>query len=602
MKANFEAEDFYLQNIKTLEKQLTVLYKRRSSIAWLRFVVFILVCIAVYILWNDGLIALLIAILSGIALFLLMVSKDVANKAIIKNLETILVINKDEISYLQQQYADKYNGKDLEPAHHAYARDLDIFGQTSLFQYINRCNSNQGNFLLAERLLQPLSKEKILQQQQAIQELAKKVNWWQQFQAFGINEKITTASEKRINEWLSHPDELFTGRVWKVVLYIYPLLTLTTIFLYSIDIITWPVFSACVFLFFITGLAISGKITSTYNLLSNLVPSVSTLSKQLNWFEQQHFESDLLNGLQTQLSTNGNIKASASIQSLQKVLERFDVRLNVLVFFVLNTFFLWDLWQLIALNNWRKNNKDHTASWFNTIAQVEVAGSFAVLHFNNTAWCFPQIADEHFTLAGSKIGHPLIVKQQSITNNFDINGTARVDLITGSNMAGKSTFLRSLGVNMVLAYTGSCVYAESFAVSVAILMSSMRIEDNLAENTSTFYAELKKLKSIIDAVNEKKKLFILLDEILRGTNSLDRHTGSEALIQQLIRKNAVAIIATHDVELSKLENHFPQAIKNYHFDVQVNNDKLFFDYTLKHGVCKSMNATILMKQIGIEMV
>ena len=248
-----------------------------------------------------------------------------------------------------------------------------------------------------------------------------------------------------------------------------------------------------------------------------------------------------------------------------------------------------------------KTNKFLVSNWFYTIAELEVAGSFATLSFNNTDWCFPEIADEHFTLSGKAIGHPLILKQQSVTNSFSINGTARIDLITGSNMAGKSTFLRSLGVNIILAYAGSCVCAETFTVSVAELMSSMRIEDNLAENTSTFYAELKKIKSIIDAVNENRKTFILLDEILRGTNSLDRHTGSKALIQQLIKKHAVAVIATHDIELSKLENDFPSSIKNYHFDVQVNNEELFFDYKLKEGICRSMNASVLMKQIGIEM-
>jgi DNA mismatch repair ATPase MutS len=286
---------------------------------------------------------------------------------------------------------------------------------------------------------------------------------------------------------------------------------------------------------------------------------------------------------------------------LQQILARFDVRLNMLAFFILNTFCLWDLWQIIALNEWKKANKPSVANWFNTIAQLEIAGSFGTLSFNNDDWCFPEIANEHFTLSGNAIGHPLILKQQSVTNHFSISGTARIDLITGSNMAGKSTFLRSLGVNIILAYAGSCVCAKTFTVSVAELMSSMRIEDNLAENTSTFYAELKKIKSIIDAVNEERKLFILLDEILRGTNSLDRHTGSKALIQQLIKHNAVGIIATHDIELSKLENDFPSSIKNYHFDVQVDCEKLFFDYKLKQGICSSMNASILMKQIGIEM-
>ena len=174
-------------------------------------------------------------------------------------------------------------------------------------------------------------------------------------------------------------------------------------------------------------------------------------------------------------------------------------------------------------------------------------------------------------------------------------------LVTGSNMAGKSTYLRSVGVNVVLAMAGSVVFAKAFRLSPVKLISSMRIADNLEESTSTFYAELKKLKAVIEKVNAGEKVFILLDEILRGTNSLDRHTGSEALIRQLIRQQAAGIIATHDLALAEIKNEFPQNILNYHFDVQVNHDELYFDYKLKEGVCTSLNASILMKKIGIEL-
>ena len=174
-------------------------------------------------------------------------------------------------------------------------------------------------------------------------------------------------------------------------------------------------------------------------------------------------------------------------------------------------------------------------------------------------------------------------------------------LVTGSNMAGKSTYLRSIGVNAVLAMAGAPVCASYFSLSPVQIISSMRIADNLEESTSTFYAELKKLKTIIDKVNNKEKVFILLDEILRGTNSLDRHTGSAALIKQLIKHNAACIIATHDVELAKMKDEYPENILNYHFDVQVSNDELYFDYQLKEGICTSLNASILMKKIGIEL-
>ena len=599
MKKEFNPVEYYKNKIAALEGDLKILYNRRSAIAWARFAIFLAICVAIYFLWGTGLLMVMVSIACGIIAFLFVVSKDADNKTAIKNLETLIAINKDETGYLHQSYHHKYNGKDLEPAHHPYAKDLDIFGQASLFQYINRCNAEQGIQLLAVRLLQPLSNEKIIEQQKAVKTLSFKMDWLQQFNAYGIMEKITSDAETRINTWLEQKDNFFNKKIWELLLYIYPVITLGCFFLFLIDVIPTSVFSLLLLLFFGIAFLISGKIQKTYTLLSQLVPVVSTLYKQLNWFEKEKFEDDFLCGMQHPDSPAGT--ASSSIKSLQNVLERFDVRLNVFAFFILNTFLLWDLWQVMTLNKWKTNHKASATNWFDTIAQLEVISSFAVLYFNNPAWSFPLIAEEHFTLSGKNIGHPLISKQQRVNNDFSVNGTAKIDLITGSNMAGKSTFLRSIGVNMILAYTGSCVCAESFTVSIAQLMSSMRIEDNLAENTSTFYAELKKLKLIIDAVNKKERAFILLDEILRGTNSLDRHTGSEALIQQLVHHDAVAIIATHDIELSKLENDFQESIENYHFDVQVSGDKLFFDYKLKHGICRSMNASILMRQIGIEM-
>ena len=601
MKQENNPAEFYNTSIITIEQQLNILYKTRSRIAWLRFIIFIFTCFGVYFLWNVGLSAIIIAVIAGIALFLIAVSKDADNKAVIKNFETLLSINKDEIDYLNHNFYNKYDGKDLQPANHAYAKDLDVFGKASLFQYINRCNAEQAIQLLSQRLLTPLDKENILQQQMAVKEISNKTNWWQQFRTHGIHQKITFDAEQRINKWLALKDEVYTNSGWKLFARIYPVITLSCVYLYLDDVLPSPLFSLLVLVFFLISLTISRKVQSIYLLLSRLEPIVFTLYNQLHYFEKENFNDAFLITLQKQLKSLNSNSASASIKQLQNILSRFDVRLNAFAFILLNTFCLWDLWQVIALNEWKKANKALVPAWFNIIAGVEVIGSLATLNFNNPEWCFPLITNEHFTLSGQAINHPLIPKQQSVANQFNLKGTAKVDLITGSNMAGKSTFLRSIGVNMILAYTGSAVNAKSLEVSVAELMSSMRIEDNLAENTSTFYAELKKLKSIIDAVNTNRNIFILLDEILRGTNSLDRHTGSKALIQQLIRKNAVAIIATHDIELSKLENDFPHAIKNYHFDVAVNNEKLFFDYKLKEGVCTSMNASLLMRQIGIEM-
>ena len=214
---------------------------------------------------------------------------------------------------------------------------------------------------------------------------------------------------------------------------------------------------------------------------------------------------------------------------------------------------------------------------------------------------FRKLFQDYFFIEGKEIGHPLITKNKRVNNYIEIKHDGELMLVTGSNMAGKSTYLRSVGVNVILAMAGAPVCAKYFKVSHVQVISSMRITDNLAESTSTFYAELKKLKTIIEKVNAGEKVFILLDEILRGTNSLDRHTGSVALIKQLIKHHAAAIIATHDLELAKIKDEFPENIINYHFDVQVSNDELYFDYNLKPGVCNSLNASILMKKIGIEL-
>ncbi len=256
----------------------------------------------------------------------------------------------------------------------------------------------------------------------------------------------------------------------------------------------------------------------------------------------------------------------------------------------------------LSLNKWKERNKKSVPHWFDAIATFETLNSLATLHFNQPEWCLPQLNSEHFLFGAKELGHPLIKKEQRVNSDFQLGGKGKLALITGSNMAGKSTFLRSLGVNTILANMGAPVCAKELDLSPAQLICSMRIADNLAENTSTFYAELKKLKTIIEAVNRHERVFILLDEILRGTNSLDRHIGSKALIRQLIKNDAIAVIATHDVELTKLAAEFSDAIDNYHFDVQVaTGDELYFDYKLKEGVCTSLNASILMRKIGIEL-
>jgi hypothetical protein len=592
---------FYNQQITELQQILASLNRKSTSIGWLRFLIAVVTILAIYLTWPFALWIIVVVSITAISLFLFIVSVDTDTRGKIDNTKTLLAINEKELNHINYQYQQDYDGKDLEPQHHEYAEDLDLFGKSSLYQYINRCYSEKGKALLAERLLRSSSQGDILLQQEAVKEIASKTEWRQQLQAFGYRQEISTDTEKRVITWLNKNEDYFISSYWKTLLYVYPCVTLCSLLLYMSNVIPLSLFLLFVVLFYSVSLFISKRITPVYMLLSKIVAEINSLYNQLHWFEKEKYQSKYLLQISERIQQNLSANASQEIRMLENILNRFDVRLNVLAFFFLNTFLLWDLWQLLALQNWKSRNKTTVPFWFAAIAEIEVINTIATLAFNHPSWCYPEISDRHFTLSGHQIGHPLISSNQRVNNTFNLEGTGKIALITGSNMAGKSTFLRSLGVNIILSHAGAPVCAEKFTVSVSKLMTSMRISDNLAENTSTFYAELKKLKNIIEAVNEKEKVFILLDEILRGTNSLDRHTGSIALIKQLIREQAVAVIATHDIELAQLAQAFPASVSNYHFDVQVSNNELYFDYKLKNGICTSMNASILMKKIGIQL-
>ena len=269
-------------------------------------------------------------------------------------------------------------------------------------------------------------------------------------------------------------------------MFVYPAITLSALLLYLTDKINSGIFSGLLIVFYLISLSISKKITPTYRLLSGIVPEINVLYGELNWFEKESFQSKTLVDLQKQNKHGGSKGASEEILELKNILNRFDVRLNVFAFVLLNTFLLWDLWQIKALEKWKQHNKPIVPRWFDCIAQIETTNSLATLAFNHPGWCFPTIVDEHFTLTAEAAGHPLIAENNRVNNSFNIAGVAKIGLITGSNMAGKSTFLRSIGINIILAFAGSSVCAKAFNVSPVYLISSMRITDNLAENTSTF--------------------------------------------------------------------------------------------------------------------
>lgn len=595
-----QAESFYNQQIQSLEVQHRQLQQKKSLLAWLRFAAVVGIITALYFLIPVGLPYAIGSALLLLVVFVRLIFTDLENKSAIKNNRHLVKINEAELEALAHHYYDFDDGKEFLPAEHPYANDLDIFGRASLYQYCNRTTSDMGSLILSQWLLLPATTAVILQRQEAVKELSAKTEWRQQLEACGKEQKITADTQTRLQEWLLAEPHFINNNFWKALQYVVPAIIIAALALNIAEVITNPVRNMFLLASALIALVVAKKIAPLHQQVSKMAEELSVLANSIKLVEQNHFNASLLQSAQGKFVLE-NTRASIQLKQLKKIVERLDLRLNFIVFIPLAIVLQWDIQQAMALEKWKQRNRKNINDWFEAIGQFEALHSFAGLAFNHPEWCFPHFKEEHFYIRGENIGHPLINATKRINNNISINSNQELMLITGSNMAGKSTYLRSIGVNTVLAMAGAPVCAAAFTLSPVQIISSMRIADNLEESTSTFYAELKKLKAIIDKVNAGEKIFILLDEILRGTNSLDRHTGSVALVKQLIKHKAACIIATHDVELAKLKEQYPDRILNYHFDVQVAHDELFFDYKLKEGICTSLNASILMKKIGIEL-
>ncbi|MBS1743243.1 MAG: hypothetical protein JST81_09420 [Bacteroidetes bacterium] len=592
--------EIYSARLTELAEQKRKLNKKKSRFGLLRFGNIALMIAMFYFLWSFGIFWVITSALILLAVFVRLVYRDLDNKAAIAHVDHLISINESETQALNGNYFQFKDGIQFLPKVHAYAADLDIFGSASLFQFLNRTNAEMGAAQLAEWLLYPATVTQIQKRQEAVKELSGKLNWMQELRAKGREAHIRQSTANRLQEWLKEPALFLAFKPWRWLRIVLPLISSG---FFIAGVAGWiPIGYMYISLFVFASIAyqLNKVVAPVHNKLSGMVDEMDTLSASAVLIEKESFQSHLLMHLQKMYASPGT-KASKHILQLKRILDRFDLRYNVVISAPLNILLLWNLQQVLALEQWKQEHKEKVNDWFEALGKFEALVSLATLHHNHPGWCFPEFREGYFFIQANGLGHPLINPEKRVDNFIDVEAAGKIMLVTGSNMAGKSTYLRSVGVNVVLAMAGGVVCASALMMSPVQLISSMRIADNLEESTSTFYAELKKLKAIIEKVNNGEAVFILLDEILRGTNSLDRHTGSAALIRQLIKKNAVAIIATHDVSLAEISNEFPGHILNFHFDVQVEKEELYFDYKLKPGICTSLNASILMKKIGIEL-
>ena len=519
-------------------------------------------------------------------------------------------INESEILREECNLEEFETGHKFINQNHPYTSDLDIFGQHSIFQLINRTTTESGAIGLSEWLSEPAPNVEIQDRQQAIKELSQKLEWRQDFQAAGMHFQNKKSDYYKLLDWVEAPVVLLKDRriytAIAIILSVLALLGLYLSILYLKFIYLLPFVTVLLINYIILRKVkpIADDIVETSQENINTLKGYRTLIHKI---ECESFKSKKLHELQSIL-IKSEFSAFNEINSLCKLLEFSHQRPVIKMtpngnyfYSILNSFLLLDIYLIISVEKWKSKNKAFLGSWATTVSEFEVTNSVAGFCYSNPFYTFPEISEKNNYVNFELLGHPLINSSERVCNNFHSEGQGNVVMITGSNMGGKSTFLRAVGVNLVLALAGAPCCAKNAQVSNLNLYTSMRTQDNLKEGISSFYAELARIEKMLKQIESSHNVFFLLDEMFKGTNSEDRHKGGFSLISQINKLNTSGIIATHDIELARLSGS-KKLVTNYSFNSEIINDSMVFSFEIHPGICNDFNASELMKRSGIKII
>ncbi len=587
----------YRELLEEAESQLEEGEKRAKQINRMRIVLFVLFGLGLWQYFERDAQWILYVSLFFLGSFFYLIRLSARKAREILKFRAAVKVYKRELNALNFNLNSEATGVEFHDPNHVFAADLDLFGERSIFQYLNRSASIQGKLLLASELkLGHRTPADIELRQESVQELTKLSEWREEFMTSGMLSESHEEEEVKLESRLKKSFTAFSGVFYTTMLKVLP-----------------PVSFACVVLVFLDRMPLNWFLL--YILLPSLVAgsgakalneeaahisgSKESLEKYfglLRLIESRKFDSDFLSESQKRLIGPSGT-AQQSFRELIRIVEGLDNRLNAFGWLMLNVFLLWDVRYGMRLRKWKEENQRVLGQWFEVIAEFELMNSLATMSFNRPELSFPKPSDDDSGVQAESMGHILLTPSGRVDNDFNV-GDERFFILTGANMAGKSTFLRALGTNWVLASMGSAVCAKSFEWSPSPLFSSMRTSDSLADHESYFFAELKRLKFLVDET-EKGNLFIILDEILKGTNSEDKARGSKLFVEKLLERDVKGIIATHDLSLCALSDEYPKIVRNLSFEVEFTENDLSFDYNLRDGVCKNMNASFLLEKMGL---
>ena len=593
-------ENYYHERLASAEGRLRKVKRQIARVSALRVILFAAGLAGIYCFFHQPAL-LTTSICLTFLPFLIIIKLHDRLFYRKKWLETEVRVQKEELQALSGDYSSFDDGKAYVNPSHPYTFDLDVFGRHSLFQAMNRTCTIFGKDCLAHWLQHHLCEPAAIRvRQQMVQDLSRRPLFREQFRVTGLIHQGTASDGEKLRAWSQSPSQyLHAGWVkaftWGVPL-INGLLLITS--LAGWTSFTWLGLSFGLFL--ILSFGIVKRATYVQETYGKQLKSLNGYAQLIALAKKELWEAPGLQQLMNRLDMDGKSPVDA-LQQLSKELDRLDLRNNQFLYVLLEGSLFFQLQEIVRIERWKARYGQHITGWLETIGELDALCSLGTFAYNHPAYTYPELAEKPFCFLATRMGHPLMPPAQCVKNDATLPSRPFFLIITGANMAGKSTYLRTIGVNYLLACIGAPVCCDKLVLYPHQLITSLRTSDSLSDNESYFFAELKRLKRIIDLLNEGQRLFIILDEILKGTNSLDKQKGSFELIRQFMRLKANGIIATHDLLLGNLIEQFPDEIRNYCFEADIKDNELTFSYQLREGVAQNMNACFLMRKMGITL-
>ena len=591
-------ENHYTERLSLTKGQLQQVKKQIFRISMLRLALFVAGIAGLYFFFNQTTLLIICICLTFLPLFILV---KIHNRFFIRKewLETQAHIIQEELQALSGDYSSFEDGKEYVNPEHPYSFDLDIFGRRSLFQSINRTCTFFGKNRLAKWLQNHLHKKtSIEKRQEMIREISEHTLFREQFRVAGLVHHGQSSDAEKIQAWSQSPAQyLHAG--W-VKAFIWGVPVINSLLLIT-SLIGWTSFS-CLGLsfgiFLVLSFGIIKRATYIQETYGKQLKSLNGYARLIALAKAEDWKSAGMLELMERFNLNGQSPVQA-LQQLSKELDRLDLRNNQFLYVLLEGSIFFQLQEIVRIERWKVRYGQYISEWLETVGELDALCSLGTFAYNHPQYTYPELTEKPFCFLATQMGHPLMPASQCVKNDATIPSRPFFLIITGANMAGKSTYLRTIGVNYLLACIGAPVCCERLKLYPNQLITSLRTSDSLSDNESYFFAELKRLKRIIDLLNQGQQLFIILDEILKGTNSMDKQKGSFDLIRQFMQLKANGIIATHDLLLGSLIKQFPEEIRNYCFEADIKENELTFSYKLREGVAQNMNACFLMKKMGI---